>query len=132
MFFHSRQVIFDLEGKLLMNKLKLQTSIFVLTAFLLGCNEFMIVGIISDLAQSIIFARPAGYTVWDRLCGDNTGFDGLDQSLATVPCLNVADGNFLYWQYVNGNGAQLVLAVCLACDYGCSCWDNYFISFGVR
>lgn len=52
MFFHSRQVIFDLEGKLLMNKLKLQTSIFVLTAFLLGCNEFMIVGIISDLAQS--------------------------------------------------------------------------------
>lgn len=35
-----------------MNKLKLQTSIFVLTAFLLGCNEFMIVGIISDLAQS--------------------------------------------------------------------------------
>lgn len=33
MFFHSRQVIFDLEGKLLMNKLKLQTSIFVLTAF---------------------------------------------------------------------------------------------------
>ena len=52
MFFHSRQVIFDLEGKLLMNKLKLQTSIFVLTDFLLGCNEFMIVGIISDLAQS--------------------------------------------------------------------------------
>ena len=35
-----------------MNKLKLQTSIFVLTASLLGCNEFMIVGIISDLAQS--------------------------------------------------------------------------------
>ena len=30
MFFHSRQVIFDLEGKLLMNKLKLQTSILVL------------------------------------------------------------------------------------------------------
>lgn len=36
----------------MLNKLKLQTGIFVLTAFLLGCNEFMIVGIISDLAQS--------------------------------------------------------------------------------
>lgn len=52
MFFIGCRPFFNLEGKSLLNKLKLQTGIFVLTAFLLGCNEFMIVGIISDLAQS--------------------------------------------------------------------------------
>lgn len=52
MVFIGCRPFFNLEGKSLLNKLKLQTGIFVLTAFLLGCNEFMIVGIISDLAQS--------------------------------------------------------------------------------
>ena len=45
----------------MLNKLKLQTGIFVLTAFLLGCNEFMIVGIISDLAQSFNVSLSSGY-----------------------------------------------------------------------
>lgn len=123
MFFHSRQVIFDLEGKLLMNKLKLQTSIFVLTAFLLGCNEFMIVGIISDLAQSFngsLSLLGLLVTLFGIVyAGTTPVLTAWTNRWPTVPCLNVADGNFLYWQYVNGNGAQLVLAVCLACDYGC-------------
>ncbi|MBB1078700.1 MFS transporter [Limosilactobacillus sp. STM2_1] len=35
-----------------MSKFRLQSIIFVLTAFLLGCNEFMVVGVISDIAKS--------------------------------------------------------------------------------
>ena len=61
MFFIGCRPFFDLEGKSLLNKLKLQTGIFVLTAFLLGCNEFMIVGIISDLAQSFNVSLSSGY-----------------------------------------------------------------------
>lgn len=35
-----------------MSKFRLQSIIFVLTAFLLGCNEFIVVGVISDIAKS--------------------------------------------------------------------------------
>lgn len=35
-----------------MSKFRLQSIVFVLTAFLLGCNEFMVVGVISDIAKS--------------------------------------------------------------------------------
>lgn len=35
-----------------MTKFRLQSIVFVLTAFLLGCNEFMVVGVISDIAKS--------------------------------------------------------------------------------
>ena len=35
-----------------MSKFRLQSVVFVLTAFLLGCNEFMVVGVISDIAKS--------------------------------------------------------------------------------
>lgn len=35
-----------------MSKYKLQAIVFVLTAFLLGCNEFMVVGVISDIAKT--------------------------------------------------------------------------------
>ncbi len=34
-----------------MNKFKLQSIVFVLVAFMLGCNEFIVVGILSDLAK---------------------------------------------------------------------------------
>lgn len=33
-------------------KYRLQSIVFVLTAFLLGCNEFMVVGVISNIAKS--------------------------------------------------------------------------------
>lgn len=33
-------------------KYRLQSIVFVMTAFLLGCNEFMVVGVISDIAAS--------------------------------------------------------------------------------
>ncbi|WP_288531994.1 MFS transporter, partial [uncultured Secundilactobacillus sp.] len=35
-----------------MSKFKLQSIIFVLVAFMLGCNEFIVVGILNDLAAS--------------------------------------------------------------------------------
>ncbi len=35
-----------------MSKFRLQSVVFVLTAFLLGCNEFMVVGVLSDIARS--------------------------------------------------------------------------------
>lgn len=35
-----------------MSKFRLQSIVFVLTAFLMGCNEFMVVGVISDIAHS--------------------------------------------------------------------------------
>lgn len=35
-----------------MTKYRLQSIIFVLVAFLLGCNEFMVVGVISNIAKS--------------------------------------------------------------------------------
>ncbi|WP_283678527.1 MFS transporter [Lentilactobacillus sp. Marseille-Q4993] len=34
-----------------MSKFKVQTIIFVLVAFMLGCNEFMVVGVISELSR---------------------------------------------------------------------------------
>ena len=34
-----------------MNKFRLQSIVFVLTAFMLGCNEFIMIGIISDIAH---------------------------------------------------------------------------------
>ena len=38
-------------GKLNM-KYRLQSIVFVLVAFLLGCNEFMVVGVLSNIAKS--------------------------------------------------------------------------------
>lgn len=35
-----------------MSKYRLQSIVFVLVAFLLGCNEFMVVGVLSDIARS--------------------------------------------------------------------------------
>lgn len=35
-----------------MSKYRLQSIVFVLVAFLLGCNEFMVVGVLSDIAKS--------------------------------------------------------------------------------
>lgn len=35
-----------------MSHYRIQTFVFVLVAFMLGCNEFIVVGILSDLAQS--------------------------------------------------------------------------------
>ncbi|GHP14145.1 MFS transporter [Lentilactobacillus fungorum] len=35
-----------------MNRFKLQSIIFVLVAFMLGCNEFIVVGILSDLSKT--------------------------------------------------------------------------------
>lgn len=35
-----------------MSKYRLQSTVFVLVAFLLGCNEFMVVGVLSDIAKS--------------------------------------------------------------------------------
>lgn len=34
-----------------MSKFKLQSLIFILVAFMLGCNEFIVVGILSDLSK---------------------------------------------------------------------------------
>ncbi|GAF37746.1 hypothetical protein JCM14108_2803 [Lentilactobacillus farraginis DSM 18382 = JCM 14108] len=34
-----------------MSKFKLQSVVFVLVAFMLGCNEFIVVGILSDLSK---------------------------------------------------------------------------------
>ncbi|AQW21000.1 MFS transporter [Lentilactobacillus curieae] len=47
-----------------MNKFKLQSIVFVLVAFMLGCNEFMVVGVISDLAKSFhVSISLVGYLV---------------------------------------------------------------------
>lgn len=35
-----------------MSKYRLQSMVFVSVAFLLGCNEFMVVGVLSDIAKS--------------------------------------------------------------------------------
>lgn len=39
-------------SRLIVTKYRLQVVVFVLTAFMLGCNEFMVVGVISDIAKS--------------------------------------------------------------------------------
>lgn len=47
-----------------MSKYRVQAIIFVLVAFMLGCNEFIVVGILSDMAKS--FGAPVatmGYLV---------------------------------------------------------------------
>jgi len=47
-----------------MNKYRWQASALVLVAFMLGCNEFMVVGVISDIARSLrVTVATAGYLV---------------------------------------------------------------------
>jgi len=47
-----------------MNKYRWQASSLVLVAFMLGCNEFMVVGVISDIASSLkVTVATAGYLV---------------------------------------------------------------------
>jgi len=47
-----------------MNKYRWQASALVLVAFMLGCNEFMVVGVISDIASSLkVTVATAGYLV---------------------------------------------------------------------
>lgn len=47
-----------------MNKFRLQSIVFVLVAFMLGCNEFMVVGVLSDLAKSFnVSISLVGYLV---------------------------------------------------------------------
>lgn len=47
-----------------MNKFRLQSIVFVLTAFMLGCNEFIMIGIISDIAHQFnVSIAVVGYLV---------------------------------------------------------------------
>lgn len=47
-----------------MTKYKWQASAMVLVSFMLGCNEFMVVGVISDIAKSLeVAVATAGYLV---------------------------------------------------------------------
>lgn len=47
-----------------MSKYRLQTIIFVLTSFMLGCNEFIVVGVISDISKSLnVSVATVGYLV---------------------------------------------------------------------
>jgi len=47
-----------------MTKYRWQASALVLVAFMLGCNEFMVVGVISDIARSLrVTVATAGYLV---------------------------------------------------------------------
>lgn len=47
-----------------MNKYRWQAGALVLVAFMLGCNEFMVVGVISDIARSLrVTVATAGYLV---------------------------------------------------------------------
>ncbi len=47
-----------------MTKYRWQASVLVLVSFMLGCNEFMVVGVISDIAQSLhVTITMAGYLV---------------------------------------------------------------------
>lgn len=47
-----------------MSKYRLQTILFVLTAFMLGCNEFIVVGVISDISGSLhVSVATIGYLV---------------------------------------------------------------------
>lgn len=47
-----------------MSKYRLQAVVFVLVAFMLGCNEFMVVGILSDIASHLHVSIAAiGYLV---------------------------------------------------------------------
>lgn len=47
-----------------MTKYRWQASMLVLVSFMLGCNEFMVVGVISDIAQSLhVTITMAGYLV---------------------------------------------------------------------
>jgi len=46
------------------NKYRWQAGALVLVAFMLGCNEFMVVGVISDIARSLrVTVATAGYLV---------------------------------------------------------------------
>ncbi|WP_125591172.1 MFS transporter [Companilactobacillus jidongensis] len=47
-----------------MNKYRWQASALVLVSFMMGCNEFMVVGVISDIAKSLkVTVATAGYLV---------------------------------------------------------------------
>ncbi|QMU09053.1 MFS transporter [Levilactobacillus suantsaii] len=47
-----------------MSKYQVQAAAFVLVSFMLGCNEFIVVGIISDIAQSLrVSVATVGYLV---------------------------------------------------------------------
>ncbi|AJA81274.1 hypothetical protein L747_11510 [Levilactobacillus brevis BSO 464] len=47
-----------------MTKYRWQASALVLVAFMLGCNEFMVVGVLSDIARSLrVTVATAGYLV---------------------------------------------------------------------
>lgn len=47
-----------------MNKYRLQATVFVLVAFMLGCNEFMVVGVLSDIANQFnVSIATVGYLV---------------------------------------------------------------------
>lgn len=47
-----------------MHKYRLQAAVFVLVAFMLGCNEFMVVGILSDIARQFgVSIATVGYLV---------------------------------------------------------------------
>ncbi len=47
-----------------MSRFKLQSIIFVLVAFMLGCNEFIVVGVLSDLSRTFdVKLSTIGYLV---------------------------------------------------------------------
>lgn len=47
-----------------MNKYRWQAIVFVLVAFMLGCNEFMVVGVLSDIAKELnVSVAMVGYLV---------------------------------------------------------------------
>lgn len=48
----------------MVTKYRWQASALVLVAFMLGCNEFMVVGVLSDIARSLrVTVATAGYLV---------------------------------------------------------------------
>ncbi len=47
--FHMKQFVFWRDVKV--TKFKIQSLVFVLVAFMLGCNEFIVVGILPDLSK---------------------------------------------------------------------------------
>lgn len=84
-----------------MNRFKLQSIIFVLVAFMLGCNEFIVVGVLSDLSRTFdVKLSTIGYlvTIFATVYAISTPLrNRFDQPLQSLQDLVIVDCRLLYW-----------------------------------
>lgn len=88
----------------MVTKYRWQASALVLVAFMLGCNEFMVVGVLSDIARSLrVTVATAGYlvtTFCGCVCGKYPAHYNFNESVWPLSAADDIDGYFFDWEYL--------------------------------